>query len=532
MEHNTQPTTQESNGIRIDLQVIFNAILHNLLKIVIVTVLFGSISLGFSMFFMEPTYRATASVYINNRVIVDLDAISPNDLKSSKDLVNSYKVVLLTRDTLNAAIELGDLHRTPAQLKGMITASSAGDTQVMNISVSGTNPVEVADIANALADVVPSIGKTVEGSSAHVIEYAVVPSAPYSPNHFKNVVYGATIGLLLTVVAVTSAVILDLTIRDEDDIQHYCKYPLLATIPDMVISTSNSDYYYQKRYYRRNNYYVKNQNSANNSDDGVVTIGSKINFTALESYKLLRAKLFYSFSDDKNCHVIAVSSSLAGEGKSLTCSNLAYSLAQLNKRVLLIDCDMRRPSIAKKLSLSKYPGISEHLTGFLGLNELIQVYSDSEDKTQISVITAGTTPPNPVELLNSEKMYRAIETLREKFDYIVLDMPPVCDVSDALSAAKLADGVLMIIRQNYGSGVALRDAIQQFEFVNARILGCVLNCATGRNGKYQSKIYGKRYHYRYGRRYAYYYEKHYSKTEGLEEENQPLKKSANKKKKS
>jgi len=151
-------------------------------------------------------------------------------------------------------------------------------------------------------------------------------------------------------------------------------------------------------------------------------------------------------------------------------------LAQLDKRVLLIDCDMRRPTLAEKLAMNKYPGLSEHLTGFLALDKVIQTRTINATETSFSVITAGNRPPNPVELINSTKMSATMQTLRERYDYIILDMPPVGEVSDALSSSKLADGVLFVIRQNYGNRLAVTDAIQQFEFVDAKILGVLFNC--------------------------------------------------------
>ena len=126
----------------------------------------------------------------------------------------------------------------------------------------------------------------------------------------------------------------------------------------------------------------------------------------------MRTKLQFSFADDNDCHIIGVSSALTGEGKSLTAVNLSYSLAQLGKRVLLIDCDMRRPSIAEKLNIQKAPGLSEFLSGQAREDNLIQYCGLQDDAEAFHVISAGHVPPNPMELLSSARMETMLEQLR------------------------------------------------------------------------------------------------------------------------
>lgn len=199
------------------------------------------------------------------------------------------------------------------------------------------------------------------------------------------------------------------------------------------------------------------------------------------------------------CPVIGISSALAEEGKSLTAVNLAYSLAQLSNRVLLIDCDMRRPSVAEKLSVQKYPGLSNYLAGKDSLDNVIQSVVFNSTETTLNVISAGRKPPNPMELLRSEKMNRTITQLRGAYDFIVLDLPPVGEVSDALGVAKMADGIVLVACQGFGTRVALKNAVNQFEFVGAKLLGVVMN----RSFDHQ-KSYGYRKSYGYYSRYETY----------------------------
>ena len=234
-------------------------------------------------------------------------------------------------------------------------------------------------------------------------------------------------------------------------------------------------------------------------------MGPDISFAASEAYKLLRTKLQFSFADDNDCRVIGLSSALSGEGKSLTAVNLAFTLSQLNKKVLLVDCDMRRPTLAEKLGILKQPGLSSYLTRQCHLNDLLQLCGIKGNEDAFHVISTGQNPPNPIELLSSERMKKALNAMRDAYDFVILDLPPVGEVSDAMAVAKETDGMLLVVRQNYCDRVVLAEAVRQFEFINAKILGVVFNCTSehGANyGKGYYKRYYKSYYRRYGRNYA------------------------------
>ena len=151
-----------------------------------------------------------------------------------------------------------------------------------------------------------------------------------------------------------------------------------------------------------------------------MVFGPGISFSASEAYKLLRTKLQFSFADESNCHIIGLSSAFSGEGKSLTAVNLAYTLSQLEKKVALVDCDMRRPTLADKMNIAKTPGLSSFLTGQSKLRELVQVVDLNGNGKVFHVITAGQNPPNPVELLSSKRMEQA------PVSYTHLTLPTIC----------------------------------------------------------------------------------------------------------
>ena len=227
-----------------------------------------------------------------------------------------------------------------------------------------------------------------------------------------------------------------------------------------------------------------------------------LSFAAAEAYKLLRTNLQFSLPK-KNCHVIGVTSSVRGEGKSTTSVNLAYTVAQSGKRVLLIDADMRLPSVAAKLELKGAPGLSNLIAGLRSEGSCMRQSSQLENWF---ILPAGDIPPNPSELLGSEKMHALLQHYEEIFDVIIIDLPPVNIVADALVISKWADGLICVVRQNYTDRRALSDCMYQIQKLGSHFLGFVMtDAAVGETGYKSYGKYGKKYGYGYGYDYGYGY---------------------------
>lgn len=229
-------------------------------------------------------------------------------------------------------------------------------------------------------------------------------------------------------------------------------------------------------------------------------LGNNLSFAAAESYKLLRTNLNFTIPNGKGCKVIGITSALKGEGKSTTAVNIAYTMAQAGGKVLLVECDLRLPTLSKRLSVNAEPGVSNLLVGQCSINEALQ---NSGIKSNLWVITAGEIPPNPAELLGSANMEKTIKTLSDNFDVIILDLPPLSIVSDALIASKYINGMIVVVRQGYCDRGSVDDAVRQLRFADAKILGFVMTGADTHSKSYKryGKYYGKTYgynSYRYG----------------------------------
>lgn len=217
------------------------------------------------------------------------------------------------------------------------------------------------------------------------------------------------------------------------------------------------------------------------------TVGKGLTFEAAEAYKLLRTNLAFSLPDLGKSKAIGITSALPGEAKTTTSINLAYSLAEAGKKVLLLEADMRLSVLSKRLNLRKAPGLSNLLVGQSSGNEVLQ---NSGLLNHLKVITAGTLPPNPAELLDSEPMEVTIRTMRDFFDYVIVDLPPVIAVSDALVASKYLDGVLVVVRQDCCDKKSLADTVRQLKFSQAKVLGFVVSDSARPAKKYRKNYYG------------------------------------------
>ena len=217
--------------------------------------------------------------------------------------------------------------------------------------------------------------------------------------------------------------------------------------------------------------------------------GKELDFASVEAYNLLRTNLYFSLADVVGGKVVGVTSPCPQEGKSTTSLNLAYALAAAGHKVVLIDSDMRRPSLASVLEMPLSPGLSNLL-----VDENADAIHSSVVHENLSVLLAGDIPPNPSELIVSDKMKALIERLRSSYDYVVVDLPPVNLVSDPIMMSRHLDGMIVIVRHGYTRRRDVNDTVRSLKLVNAKILGFVYNGAKTAKKRYRKSNY---YHYSY-----------------------------------
>ncbi len=208
----------------------------------------------------------------------------------------------------------------------------------------------------------------------------------------------------------------------------------------------------------------------NNSYGYGYSSGDNSVFSVQEAYKAIRTNIILSVIKD-GCKKIVITSSNPHEGKSTTAVNVAISLSQAFKRVLIIDCDLRKARVHRALGVAGEPGLTNILSGLADVEDSVQ----PTKYQNLFCLPAGLFAPNPAEMLASERMAALIETLEQSFDYIIFDTPPINVVSDALPLVKLSDGVVFIVRSRVTVYSEFERALDSLNFIDARIIGVIVN---------------------------------------------------------
>lgn len=233
----------------------------------------------------------------------------------------------------------------------------------------------------------------------------------------------------------------------------------------------------------------------NENKNAVLSINENrhVPFAVVEAYKTIRTNLTFLLSNKKS-KVFGITSAEAGEGKSTTAINMAIAFSQLGDKVLLIDADMRRSSVHKKMRIENISGLSDVLAGFDNFDNTVKHISDTLD-----ILTAGQVPPNPSELLGSATFKELVANVGEKYGYVIIDTPPVDVVTDALVIAPQTAGLVLVVKDGVTPTDAIKRTIEAAKFAEINILGAVMNGANSKSGRrYGYRKYGKYGYQKYG----------------------------------
>ncbi len=202
-------------------------------------------------------------------------------------------------------------------------------------------------------------------------------------------------------------------------------------------------------------------------------------FNVQEAYRTLRTNVMFALPGG-GCKCIGVTSPTPGDGKSITASNLAISLAQIGKRVLLVDCDMRLPTIASKFRVKSIPGLSDFLVGQARIEDVIRTVESCD----LHILSSGNIPPDATGLLEAKQLESLFNAVRAVYDYVIVDMPPVITVPDAVILSKYIDGYLLTIRERQTTHRAVKEMLRQLQIADANVIGFTLAGTDSGSGKY------------------------------------------------
>jgi capsular exopolysaccharide synthesis family protein len=450
---------------------------------VIAMVLLGGLA-AFGWTLIQPkVYSADASGILSTGVSSDLGSALVGD-NYAKSRVKSYLDVAKSRTVAQSAIDELQLEVTPEELVSMVTVQNPLDTAVIKVTAQSSTPEGARDLAEAWvhgisAQVtelenanVPEGADTASIVTFNSLDAAVLPTEPTSPNTRLAVVLGLFIGLALGIAYALLRNVFDRRIRSVEQLELETNLPVVGTIP------------FDKNF--------TNENRMVTSQGGNdVASRDEWDYAVAEAMRELRTNLKF-MNIDNPPRSIVVTSSLPGEGKSTVIANLANTIAASGERVVVIDGDLRRPTVAKTFGLLPGVGLTDVLIGRAELQDVLQPWGDTG---LLYVLGAGPVPPNPSELLGSKAMKAVIDEI-SKHAIVLLDAPPLIPVTDAAILTASTDGALVVAYARRTTYDAIHRALQNLERVKGRPLGVILN-GVPRKGAGASN-YGYQYHSYYG----------------------------------
>lgn len=413
----------------------------------------------------SPVY--TASVSFSVRVANPLYAsISSYNFEVAEQMAKTFPYIL-TSGVLQERVmdHLQISYMPPINVK--VNASSS----VLTVEVTDGDPKFAYDVLSTAILYYPDIAEFVVGPTVLVmLSDSGVPAEPVVGLELGNwAIKGAIVGAALWIAFVIVVLVFKNTVHNQEELKQVLNSPCLGQIPAVKLPRNVTCPMLGTRY-------------------------SNSGFT--ESVRQMRMRM-EKVMEEQEKKVLLVSSALPGEGKTMTSVNLAVSLAKKGKRVLLIDCDLRNPSVAKALNVSRSNSLAEYLNGNVALRDVLH----TTDVENLYILSGGAGKKDPTRYLADPKMPRLIQSARQLFDYVILDTPPCSLLADAAELAELAECGLMVIRQDYASREQIIDGVQRLGDYGLPIVGCVLNGARRMNaGRYG---FGYGYGYGYGYRYGY-----------------------------
>lgn len=440
-----QQSTQGDPGL--DIHDYLRVLRRNWILITAVTMA-GLLIGGAGSVLTKPTYTAETQLFVAIQSSGSVQELQQGNT-FSQARVQSYVKTVDSPIVLQPVIESLGLSTTAEKLAGHVTANTDANTVLINVTASDSSPVQAAAIAQAVAtsliSAIDSLEKPKAGGtspvSLSVIKPATAPTSPSAPSTRLNLMLGLFLGLGAGIGLAILRTTFDNRIRGEADLRNVTTAPLLGGISFDSDATRKP----------------------------LLTQAAPQSPRA-ESFRQLRTNLqFANVSGHANS--VLVTSSLPGEGKSTTATNLAIALAQAGQTVCLVDADLRRPMVNEYLGLDRSAGLTTALVGDADINDLLLPWGEDN----LFVLASGQIPPNPSELLGSHSMKQLIERLEQTFDTVVIDAPPLLPVTDAAVLSQHVGGVVVVVGVQKLRTHDLGKSLGALEMVGSNLLGVVLN---------------------------------------------------------
>lgn len=470
-------TTTAPKGIEVNIVFLLETVLKKWWLLVISAAVMAVLGLGIGIVTTTPTYTSDMSFTTYNQEASNV--VSSGDINSSVQIANTFKYILQSRTMLEKVAQSCGGNTTIKQIENSMKVTTEPDTNIIIIRITTEDP-------NLSYRIAEGFEKCYQG----VVDYAYPnatlqlcesPLKPVEPDTSKSAmrlsVIGAIAGFAISIIAVIVTNAVRDTVQTVEDIQTKLESNLIGTVGN-----------------------VRSKGKKNNKNRRLLLSDRTLGFSFIESYKAIRTKV-ETFCARKNHKVILVTSAGENEGKTTFSMNLALSLAQNGKSVLVIDADLRKPAVGKFLNLNVSPeyDLASVISGKTELSDAIKFV----EKHKLFILTTAHANDEPTEILSSQQMHKVIKAAREEFDYVIIDTAPAAVVTDANILSNFADAAILVVRENFSACARIRSVIDDITSAKAELIGCVFNnvASDGVRGAYSKYKYG--YGYGYGRRYGY-----------------------------
>lgn len=460
----------------IDIKRIFDIIFSK--KIFIILIIILSITLGYvySYYYKQPEYKSSVTILLvadENKADKEL---TQTDLNINTSLISTYSSIAKSTNVMQKTIDNLGLDISTSKLQKNIEVNQIDKTQFLKITVKDSNPERAKNIANELSRVFTEQIKEIYNlANISIVDEAEIENTPCNINHVKDIIIFTFAGLIVSIITIMIIYFFDDTIKDEKDIEKNIKLRNIGTLP---IDKENNDLIIE-----------------NNPKSHIV-----------ECIKTIRTNILYS----TNRKTILITSSKQKEGKSWIINNLAIAFAQANKKVILVDTDLRKENEKNEIfSVDKGEGLSDFIKEIsnnkLENLEKSKKYIKETKFPNLHILQNGTIPPNPSELLSSNNMKNLLDLLKNMYDIVLLDGTSCMIVSDSIALSSMVDSTILVAENKKSKISDLKKTKKLIEDVNGKILGIIFNKSEIQKGKY------------YGKRYGYYYGKELEEIEGIKE---------------
>jgi capsular exopolysaccharide synthesis family protein len=450
------------------LEAIFRVIRRQIWIILLVTVFLTGAVACFS-FAQTPTYEASIKILIGQKQDGTATDLGSNVL-GLQQLTQTMAAAVNSRPVAKTVIQKMDLRASPEDFLKNVSVSPVANTQFIEVSYTDASPQQaqriVEEIGQAFSQHVSAVSPNTGGVTTEIWEHAALPQDPVSPDPLRNVVLALMLGVILGVTLAFLRERTDDGWRSPQELEQASGVPNVGFIPTFEPPQDQEAEGLMAVRSQPRRRRARRETSTGTFPDRLVTVADPGSVVS-EAYRSLRTNLLRT-PEYASAHVIVMTSSNPGEGKSVACANLGAVLAQAGKSTLVMDCDLRRPMVHEIFGLANGLGVADALAEDRSLQEICQ-----ERLPGLELATAGPPHPYYADLLGSERFEELLDQARGAFDYVLVDTPPTRPVSDALTIATLSDGVLLVVDSRNTGKAAVRLAVDHLRAVGANPLGTV-----------------------------------------------------------